>query len=695
MPFKSIIISILIFFTGLNLGIGQELDEDLKNIKTKALKGLAKNAFRLGDGYTALYYYVEWANRKPKNTDVAFEVAELYRYTRNYKEAEIWYSKLKNNHSQQYPTALFHLAQVQVAQEKYEEAKANYLLFKKLIRYIDDIYYKSQYKIGIASCDFAMSMKDSIPSAIAEHLPTSINKPHVEFSPVVIDENTIIFGSLDVEGLNYYNITAHDSMEIPLRKLYTAEKVNDEWINKGELRGPFNQEDAHIGNAIMSIDGKKMYFTICQKNWKNETVCEIYYATRSATRWKLPVKMNESINLPNYTSTQPAIGYDSRTNAEVLYFVSNRPGGKGGLDLWYAEFNTRKNEFKIPKNMGSKLNGRGDEATPYYDRSTRTLYFSSNGKVGYGGYDIYKSSGEKRKWSEVQILGKGINTSYDDLDFTLNSDKSGGFIVSNKPGGTALLNETCCDDIYEFKFTEFIKIELKGKMFDEKHKITDYQINVYLKDSVDGKQIMVHKSNFNKTEYEFNLDQGYTYVIEAVKKGYYKQSVEVDTKDITESTTIIENFSLESIPIEPVILKGVLYEFDSDKLTAGAKATIDTTLLLLMLEQPNIIVQISSHTDSKGKDSYNKDLSNRRAKSVVNYLTNKGIPPNRLQYKGYGESKPIASNTNPDGSDNPEGRRLNRRTEFLVVGEMEFDILYEDLDDSKKERYKKRKNVQF
>jgi len=169
----------------------------------------------------------------------------------------------------------------------------------------------------------------------------------------------------------------------------------------------------------------------------------------------------------------------------------------------------------------------------------------------------------------------------------------------------------------------------------------------------------------------------------------------VDTKDITESTTLIENFNLDRIPSEPVVLKGVLYEFDSDKLTASAKTTIDTTLLVLMLEQPGIIVQISSHTDSKGKESYNKNLSNRRAKSVVNYLIDKGIPPNRLQYKGYGESKPIAPNTNSDGSDNPEGRRLNRRTEFLVVGEIDFEILYEDLDTNKKDKYKKRKNVQF
>ncbi|MDX1349616.1 MAG: OmpA family protein [Putridiphycobacter sp.] len=695
MRLKRAVFFFVFIFCVTSTGLGQLEEKPIEDISTKQLKGFAKNAMRLGDGYTALHYYLEWAKRKPKNTDVTFQVAELYRYTRNYAEAEIWYSKITKSHAQKYPTAVFYLAEMQVAQEKYSKAKENYLIFKKLARYVDDIYYRDQYKNGLLTCDYALSMTDSIPMAVVTNLPKSINKPHVEFSPVVLDENTIIFGSLNVEGLDYYNLSAHDSMEIPLRKFYIAKKIGNEWINQGELMGPFNTYNAHVGNAAISENKDKIYFTICHKNWKNETVCELYFANKLFDKWAVATKMNESINLPNYTTTQPAIGYDSRTNAEVLYFVSNRPGGKGGLDLWYTEYNTRKKEFKTPKNMGAKLNGRGDEVTPYYDRSTRTLYFSSNGRMGYGGYDVYKTSGEKRRWNEIEILGKGINSSYDDFDFVLNIDKSGGFFVSNRPGGTALLNETCCDDIYEFKFSKFIKIDLKGKLFDESNEVTDYQINVYLKDSLNDHKVMVSKNAFSYVPYNFGLDQGYTYIIEAVKKGYYKQQVEISTKEIVESTTLVQDFYLKKIPLEPVVLKGVLYEFDSDKLTPSAKITIDTTLLALMIDQPNIVVQISSHTDSKGKAAYNMDLSNRRAKSVVTYLTDKGIPPNRLKYKGYGETSPIAPNEFPDGRDNPAGRQLNRRTEFLVVGELDFEILYEDLDESKKERYKRKKNVQF
>ncbi|MFK8038095.1 MAG: OmpA family protein [Crocinitomicaceae bacterium] len=687
----SIIFSCLVFATG----IAQINETPIELIKMKELKGLAKNALRLGDGYTALYYYSEWVKRRPQNTEVMFQVAELNRYTRNYKEAEFWYSSLSRNFPEKYPTAVFYLAQMQVMQGEYTKAKQNYLIFKKLLKYVDDIYFKNQYKVGITSCDFAISMKDSVSSAVAVHLPKTINKPHVEFSPVVLDENTIIFGSLDVAGVDYYNINAHDSMNIPFRKFYTAKKIDGEWVNKGELLGPFNQNNAHVGNATISVDGKKMYFTVCEKNWKNEMVCRIFYSNKYSRGWSEATMLDESINLPNYTSTQPTIGYDSRTNGEVIYFVSNRPGGRGGLDIWYTEYNTRRKEFKNPKNLGSKINSKGDEATPYYDKSTRSLYFSSNGKTGYGGYDVYKTSGEKRKWTEVLIMDKGINTSYDDLDFTLNSDKSGGFLVSNRKGGTSLLSETCCDDIYEITFSEFIKIDIKGNVRDNEKALTDFDINLYLKDPATGDKFVVKQNNFTTSDYQFGLDQGYEYIIEVSKKGYYKKSASLKTTDIKESTELIQDFLLEKIPHEPVVVKGILYEFDSDELTAGAKTTIDTTLYKLLMDQENIVIQILSHTDSKGKNSYNRDLSNRRARSVVYYLSEKGIHPSRLKYKGYGESMPIAPNTNTDGSDNPEGRKLNRRTEFIVVGEIDFKILYEDLDESKKEKYKRGKKVDF
>ena len=695
MRIKSNLLVIVLAVLLCHAGYTQTKDKPLASIKLKELRGLAKNALRLGDTYTALYYYVEWANRKPKDQNLMFQVAELYRYTRNYEQAEIWYKKLTKTSPRDYPLAVFYLARVQMAQAKYEDAKQNFLVFKKLVRYVNDIYYRDQYRKGLASCDFAMQMKDSANTAVLYHLNNTINKPHVEFSPVVVDEKTLIYGSLDIDSLEYYDIDLIDGMDIPLRQFYIAEKIDDEWKSQGVLPGPFNQDNAHIGNAALSPDGQTMYFTVCHKSWKNEVVCQMYYSKKQSDFWDEPVKMDESINMPGYTTTQPTVGIDPRTNSPVIYFVSNRPGGRGGRDIWYTEFNARKNVFKKPRNAGSKINSRGDEATPYYDLSTRTLYYSSNGKVGYGGYDVFSTFGEKRKWEPTTILGKGINTSYDDLDFTLNTDKSGGFMVSNRPGGTALLSETCCDDIYEFTFSKFIKIDLITHVTSNNKSLTNYDVSLYLTNPNTGEKLLISSDNITKETFQSNLDQGYTYTMEVSKKGYYSKSIEINTADIDVSTTINKTIDLEEIPKEPFVLKGVLYDFNSAKLTPGAKTTIDTTLLVLMTEKPYIIIQISSHTDHIGDDDFNMDLSNRRAKSVVKYLTSKGIDPARLRYKGYGETVPVAPNQNEDGSDNPEGRALNRRTEFTILSEEKPDNTLPDYDPDSDKKSKRKKKVEF
>ncbi len=650
----------------------------LSELKLKEVKGLGKNALRLGDTYTALYYYKEWSERKPEKLDVTFQVAMLYKYTRNYKEAEVWFKKLSKSHAQDYPLAVYYHARMLMALEEYEKAKIDFLKFKKLLREVKDPTFRKLNKNGILSCDYALQMKDSSSIAVIKHLDTTINKPHVEFSPVLLDERTLLYGSLKVNGLDYYNISAHDSMKIPLRKFYIA-KIDSagNWKGKGLFNAPINKEDMHVGNATITKDGLKLFFTICQKNWKNEINCKLYHTIKNKNNWSEPVLMDENVNLTNTTTTQPAVGFESKRNREIVYFVSNRQGGKGGLDIWYAEYNPKKKKYKAPRNVGSKINSTGDEMTPYYDPSTRSMYFSSNGKIGYGGFDVYKTTGEKSKWTVATALGKEINTSYDDLDFTLNTEKSGGFLVSNRPGGTSLLSETCCDDLYEFKYSKFIKIDLLGEVKDSLGCLKNYDITLYLKDSVTNERFLTKKLQVDSCGFHLDLDQGYEYQIEVNKKGYFTEKIDLATTHIEASILLNKTVMMKKIPKEPIIIKGVLYEYNSDQLTESTMKVLDTTLLKLMLENTNITVTIAAHTDNKGSESYNLNLSKRRAKSVVKYLVKKGISEDRLTAEGYGESKPIYPNTNEDGTDNPEGRALNRRTEFTITGEVNREVIFE------------------
>lgn len=666
--------------------LGQNEIPELSEKPFKEIKGIAKNALRLGDTYTALFYYVEWATRKVDDASISYQVAELYRATRNYKEAENWYLKVKEIDPNGFVEGTFYLAQMQMSQGKYAEAKKNLEGFKRNAKDLKDPKYFKLTKSGIKSCDFAISHKDSSNTAVVEHLDNSINQPHVEFSPIIMDENTLVYGSLKEDGVNYYDVSLHDSLKIPLRKFYVAKKKDNEWKAEGELEGPFNEEGSQIGNGTLSANGSRFYFTRCKKNWMNKMICELFYSDLKNGEWQEEIRLNDLINMPNFTTTQPAIGRESKKNREIIYFVSDRPGGKGGLDIWYTEYDKRKDRYKPPKNAGAKINSAGTEFTPFYDIPTHKLYYSSDGKTGFGGLDIYKADGEKSRWEPPINMGNEINSPADDLDFVLEDSNQGGFLVTNREGGSVLLNPTCCDDIYAFKFAEYIEIDLKGLVMDSLEHLSDYNLNIYinygLDITVDNKELkeryLAQQLSIDESRFSVQLEQGYSYTVEVTKEGYLNGSVDVSTVGITTSQTINEKINLSKIPAEPMVLKGILYEFNSADLTANAKTTIDTTLYKILIDNPNIIVQIASHTDSKGTDSYNLSLSKKRAKSVVNYLLKLGIDKKRLTSQGFGESKPIAANQHADGSDNPEGRQLNRRTDFQIVGKVKQEIIEEE-----------------
>ena len=164
--------------------------------------------------------------------------------------------------------------------------------------------------------------------------------------------------------------------------------------------------------------------------------------------WQLPQKLPYPVNMENCTSTQPALGKNLRTGEDILYFVSDRPGSRGGLDIWYTEPDGPSGDYKEPKNLGRNINSPGNDCCPFFDMQTRTLYFSSSGREGYGGYDLYTASGSGSRWTPAVNMGKPFNTSYDDLFFSILKNGREGFFTSNRPGAFSMENGGCCDDIY-------------------------------------------------------------------------------------------------------------------------------------------------------------------------------------------------------------------------------------------------------
>ena len=685
--------------------------QDVPNLVPSKLKSFGKNSLEMGDTYSAIDYFEKYMDKRPKDDEVAFMLGDCYRLARNYKEAEDWYKKAYDLNPKKEAEALYYYADMLKTEQQYDEALKYFTKFKKEYTGNDDRRLKKMLKDQMESCTKAKHIIDSSIVVGITPLDKNFNKASVEFSPYFLDDNNFIFGSLRTDTALYVSTTDPDP-KLPVRKFYKGTKKGQTFKYVGEWKeGAFNAAGINTGNGALSPDKKRFYFTRCEKNWKYEVICKIYKSEKSGTSWKEPEALPESINDPKYTSTQPAVGIDSKSQNEVLYYVSNRKDGKGGLDIWYVLYNQKKKTWKEPKNCGGEINTAGDEMTPFVDNENKKLYFSSNGLPGIGGLDIFRAIGEDNKYLPAENVGYPINSTYDDLYYVLNSKKEEGFLVSNRPakGSDKTGSEACCDDIYSFAYNQVIKVAATGSVFaitdDEVNKIlsTGFEkvntgkksskdtanskavagsvVSLYLVDKLSGNNIYIKNDTTDVNgKYFFTLEPSKDYIMEFENYGNFNKKVKVTTKGIVKSDTIkVRPVGVNVMPKLPLIVKNIYYDFDRAELKAPAKRTLDTTVFTLMKQFPSIVIEISSHTDSKGDDAYNKKLSQKRAESVVNYLISRGIAANRLRAKGYGEEQPIAPNENPDGSDNEAGREKNRRTEFRIIGSLSqySEIIYE------------------
>ncbi len=681
--------------------------ETMKYLNPWQVKSFAKNSEKIGDIYSSIEYYEAFLQKNPNNLSIKFKLAQLYHQTRNYPVAQQYYHEVFEADKESYVEALFYRGLMKKMQGNYKNAIEDFNLFAKMIKGSKlQEEFKKRIKNEIDGCNLALKLIEKPLDVFILHLDTSINKAHAEASPMPVSGNTIWYSSLKADKVFYIDVN-NDSI-YPNRQLYVAQKKGEKWYSEGLLEGPFNQPNVNVINPALNPAGNRLYFTRCQRNWKNNMVCAIYLSEKIEGQWSEPVKLGRNINDPRYTSTQPTVGIDSKTQNEVLYFVSDREGGKGGLDIWYSIYNAKKNEFKPPKNAGSKINTSGNEVTPFYDIETHTLYFSSDGWPSMGGLDIFKAQGELTQFSTPENIGFPINSSADDLYCVVSKTREGGFFVSNRKGIVPLLHETCCDDIFEYRWANYIHIVLTGKIYaikdstlyeqleqqivdknfieeldeetDKVNPLPNKKIDLYVVQGNERIYIQSVYSN-NKGEFAFNLEPKKDYKVVIDNYGFFNKELSVSTQHITQSDTLrADAIYINVLPLEPIVIKNIYYEYGKWNLTDSSKAILDQTIYKLMVENPRIIVEIASHTDSVSSEEYNLKLSQKRAESVVKYLISKGIEKDRLVARGYGESKPIAPNTNPDGTDNPEGRQKNRRTEFRIIGSLDQypKIIYEE-----------------
>lgn len=690
-----------------------QLPNSIEKIRPKELKQFGEGALVAGDALSAVTYLERYVTLKPKDLEGTYQLAEAYRLSRNYEKAEEWYMTAYEGDNEKYLKGLYYNGLMQIRNGKYEECEENLVKFRRKYKDFDDAQvFRKKVRIALESCQTALRLRDTFPNGVSiNRLDNSVNHAHIEFAPLPLNDSTLIYASLRSDETIFQ---AYDDKDKLVRQFYLAQKSGDVWEDAGLYEAPFNVSDMDTGNGALSPDGNRFYFTRCQKTWRDKMVCSIYLSEKVDDKWQEPTKLDKIINDPKYTNTQPTVGIESFRNQEVLYFVSDRPEGKGGLDIWYSVYSTKKGTFSAPRNAGIRVNTAEDDLSPYYDFATKSLYFSTSGRPGMGGLDVFKATGEKSRWEDAVNVGYPINSSYDELYYVLNEDGETGFFTSNRPGGQTFSHSTCCDDIYAFepgpipppvkkkpkdgeeiaddgsdnkdndndkntdKDKEGFKIPIvEGTIVEESETgnpppLSNVIVDLSKKET-DGTTTFI-RSFYTKTDgqFKFKLENEGEYELTAKSENHFTNTKII----VSKNDTVRQDIPLKPFDRQPIIIQNIYYEFDKSNLTTEAENTLDETLFEILRDNPAIIVEISSHTDSKGNDVYNQKLSQRRAESVVKHLIDKGVDATRLKAKGYGESKPIADNENADGSDNPDGRQQNRRTEFMVVGKLDQEIEY-------------------
>lgn len=437
-----------------------------------------------------------------------------------------------------------------------------------------------------------------------------------------------------------------------------ARRMADGKFERGQpLPAPFNQKYNEGGPSI-TADNRELYFTICEILPTGYQNCDIYYSTFSNGRWTEPVSVGEHINKPDSWESQPSV----TANGDWLYFISNRKGGYGGLDI-YRCYRMPSGSWSTPENLGPAINTSKDEKSPYIHSDGITLYFSSNGHGGIGGLDIFfaQIDPKSQMWSPPQNLGFPINTESDEVGLFVSIDGAKGYISSDKIKGKGGW------DIFQFELPENVRPEytrlITGRLTDESGQPPG-NVQVRIKnvqsamessgrvDTVSGAFTVAVKSRPDED-----------LILLAEKEGTAFTSRYIASEEYGVSTSAVVNQSTIEIKKlkkgEEYRLHDINFETNSYALDKRAIQILEEFFEFLKSNK-NILIEIQGHTDNIGSREDNLILSDNRAKVVYEYLLKKGISSTRMTYKGYGPDRPVASNQTD------QGKALNRRTVFVI-----------------------------
>lgn len=607
----------------------------------------------------------EQAWKKKETLHTAERLGDCYLKQNNYREAESWYAIASAMPGSSPKNTLFY-ADALRSNSKYTEARTQY---QKYIA-IDGKVSPAQQSLWLSGCDSAMRwMKEPKPAIINNE--KSLNSAQSDWGAVKLGNGTVFSsdkGTAETAQDANRPFLKFDGAKVPDKKIYgwTGNRYlrlyQQSGSDEAKLFPIASGTDYHVGPASFTADGKEMYFTLTRipKDAKYEkekgvegklaTVnVEIYSSTKDANgNWSAPIAFQYN-NVNNYSVGDPFMSADGK----ILYFASTLPGGKGGSDL-YACFRTEGGGWGKPINL-EEFNTEGNERSPFFD-GDKNFYFSSDGLVGMGGLDIFKSVRNSGKMAKPVNMGYPINSPQDDFAYS-RTNATTGYLSSNRTGG---LGE---DDIYSFIEQLILAFKLNGTAYNKKtnQPLSDVLVSL---NGTNGQNLKVQTDENGR--FSFNLDKETDYVLMGDKTDFRSDKAELSTKNLLASTDLKKDLFLEQIELNKGIrLENIYYDFDKADIRPDAAIELDK-LVKIMQDNPTIWIELGSHTDSRGNDQYNQWLSQRRANSAVQYIIDRGIAKNRITAKGYGESQLLNQCANGVKCTEAE-HQLNRRTEFKIV----------------------------
>lgn len=630
-------------------GFFKDDKEGFKNAMDNLLDG--NDNYQDSSYAVALGYYLKAQEFNPNSSELNYKIGICYLNSINSYQALDFFNKSYDLNKQPPKELKFYIAMAHQSRLEFDKAIENYKEFKISLSPNDLYNWHPTLQKKFAECEIGKKMINNPTGGMVINLQ-SVNSEYPEYCPLITaDESMMIFTSRRDNTTG--GLREPHTMQF-YEDIYITYNENGKWTEPASIGTPINTEN-HDATVGLSPDGQELYIYRGEKRGKDVIAGDIYVSELKGSEWSEPKELI-TINTP-YKESSASISFDGRT----LYFVSNRPGGLGGMDIYFStrEFNK---DWGPAKNIGNVVNTNYDEEGIFAHPDGKTIYFSSKGHENMGGYDIFKSvCDDKGIWSKPENIGYPINTADDDVFFILSADGRHGYFSSVKPGGKGE------KDIYVINFTDEEGAEksvyltlVTGKVIDAvTNKAVEAKIEIT--DNEKNEVVAVFESNSSTGDYLVTLPSGKNYGIAVSADGYLFHSENFNLPANKEYDKIDLDISLNSMKEgSTIILKNLFFDYAKTELKSESINEL-TRVVKILNDHPTMRIEIGGHTDNQSSLATNQKLSTERAKSVVDYLISQGIDAKRLEYKGYAFYQPIADN------ETEEGKAKNRRVEFKIL----------------------------